>query len=135
MPAHMLGNDTHVRAMKIISNNLLHIANMYLLQLSIRENIGHACIFIVHDGNSLKCWNLVRSENHILSGFCHFEGAFSETFLIQKFAFLIPLMASATFQDKEVAFRFPSHTRRTLAAMFLHDQSRMRLIAKRLCLQ
>ena len=51
MPAHMLGNDTHVRAMKMISNYFLHVANMYFLQLLIRENIGHACIFIVHDGN------------------------------------------------------------------------------------
>ena len=50
MPAHMLGNDMHVRAMKIISNNFLHVANMYVLQLLIRENIGHACLFIVHDG-------------------------------------------------------------------------------------
>ena len=46
----MLGNDTHVRAMKIISNDFLHVTNMYVLQLLIRENIGHACIFIVHDG-------------------------------------------------------------------------------------
>ena len=29
MPAHMLGNDTHVRAMKIISDNFLRVANMY----------------------------------------------------------------------------------------------------------
>ena len=28
MPAHMLGNDLHVRAMKIISNYFLHVANM-----------------------------------------------------------------------------------------------------------
>ena len=46
----MLVNDTHVRAMKIISNNFPHVANMYFLQLLIQENIGHACIFIVHDG-------------------------------------------------------------------------------------
>ena len=47
----MLGNDTHVRALK---NNFilsfLHVANMYFLQLLIRENIGHACIFIIHNG-------------------------------------------------------------------------------------
>ena len=29
MPTDMLGNDTHVRAMKRISNNFLHVANMY----------------------------------------------------------------------------------------------------------
>ena len=50
MPAHMLGNDTHVRAMKIISNNFLHVAHMYFLQLYIREHIRHACILFVHDG-------------------------------------------------------------------------------------
>ena len=49
----MLGNDTHVRAMKRNSNNFLHVANMFLLQLLIWENIGHACIFIVHDGKRL----------------------------------------------------------------------------------
>ena len=32
---------------KIISNN---VANISFLQLLIRENFGHACIFIVHDG-------------------------------------------------------------------------------------
>ena len=47
----MLGNDMHVRAMKTNSYNFLHVANMYFLELLIRENIGHACIFIVHDGN------------------------------------------------------------------------------------
>ena len=44
MPAHMLGNDVHVRAMKIISIYL--DASMYFLQLLIRENIGRACVFI-----------------------------------------------------------------------------------------
>ena len=34
MPAHMLGNDAHVRAMKIMSNNVLHVANMYFLTVS-----------------------------------------------------------------------------------------------------
>ena len=55
MPAHMLGNDTHVRAMKINSSNFLHVAHMYFLQLLIRENIGHACIFVVHDGIFAGC--------------------------------------------------------------------------------
>ena len=49
----MLGKDTHVRARKIISNYLLHVANMYFLQIFIQEDIGHACIFIVHDGRLL----------------------------------------------------------------------------------
>ena len=35
MPTHMLGNDTHVRAMKVIANNFLHVANMYSLQIII----------------------------------------------------------------------------------------------------
>ena len=43
MSAHMLGNDTHVRAMKKVLNSFLHVANIYFLQLLIRENIGHAC--------------------------------------------------------------------------------------------
>ena len=42
----------HVRAMKTNFKLFLHVASMYSLQFLIRENIGHACIFIVHDGFS-----------------------------------------------------------------------------------
>ena len=55
MPAHMLGNDTHVRATKIISNNFLHAAHMSCLQLFIQESIRRGCIFFVHDGKELAC--------------------------------------------------------------------------------
>ena len=50
MPAHMLRNDTHVRAMKNFKC-FLHVANMFFLKLLIREDVGHAYLFIVHDGN------------------------------------------------------------------------------------
>ena len=50
IPAHMLGNDTHVRAMK---NNfeLFPCSSHVFLQLVIRENSRHACIFFVHSGS------------------------------------------------------------------------------------
>ena len=48
--AHMLGNDMHVCAMKIVSNNFLHVARRRFSHPLIQESVGHACIYLVQDG-------------------------------------------------------------------------------------
>ena len=60
MPTHMLGNDMHVRAMKIVSNYFLHVAIMYfysyqfektsVMHVSLLSTMVHRKCFVTQDG-------------------------------------------------------------------------------------